>query len=630
MKQTTLTRWTAVAMLLATACTTDKTVNPDAGKIAVEFTATTPQSRITLDDGSDAGSYSCAWESSDRIAVYANSQAPAEFTYDAAADLFRGSLANETTTTWRYQAIYPYNAADPSVIPFGNVRPQTGNTFNSAFDPLVSEVREYTGTTAGKDNYGDPVSFRFNRMTAILKFEFNITDGGVKNEPVRSITLNASTPIAAEGFAIDPATMTGSLTGNPAYSITISYDEATAPKASHAVAYFNIPAGTTSLTSITVNTANYTRTLPLNRSEKEYKAGTLYHGATDIPGGWLGYSEWTAYGNWQKIQSSSEGNGIDLMLMGDYYAKEDIVSGAYTRDMHGAIEAFFRKEPCTSFRHLFNIYINTVATPDSNTSSFHCWFTQSYVDPTLGPVGSIGLDSDNQALWEAMYYPLWYATSSDRYRNMVAIVILNKDAYAGRCMMFEPDYGDPSLPNPAVGYFTASSVTSAFEALLWHEGIGHGLGKLGDEYMSERYDEGQATFYKNQQNNYGWLENVSFVNDADACPWAIFLDDERYKSENLGLYEGGCTFSSGAWRPSNSSIMFNSNYYRSFNAPSRRAIYNRIQQLAYGKTPTYEEFVAYDAKNRAADAAEAATYTPMVMRPLPHTPPTVVAPSASK
>ena len=63
-----------------------------------------------------------------------------------------------------------------------------------------------------------------------------------------------------------------------------------------------------------------------------------------------------------------------------------------------------------------------------------------------------------------------------------------------------------------------------------------------------------------------------------------------------------------------------------FNAPSREAIYYRIHKLAYGDSwqYDYEDFVEYDAINRATAAARRAAYaaTPKIFRPTP--PPVVV------
>ena len=85
---------------------------------------------------------------------------------------------------------------------------------------------------------------------------------------------------------------------------------------------------------------------------------------------------------------------------------------------------------------------------------------------------------------------------------------------------------------------------------------------------------------------------MDFTDSPGEVLWSNFLADERYAAEGLGIYEGACTYMSGVYRPSENSMM-NDNTV-GFNAPSRRAIYNRVMEDGTGKTPTYEEFVAFD------------------------------------
>lgn len=97
----------------------------------------------------------------------------------------------------------------------------------------------------------------------------------------------------------------------------------------------------------------------------------------------------------------------------------------------------------------------------------------------------------------------------------------------------------------------------------------------------------------------GWAANVDFTPSRNDVLWNRFLTDARYQGadaygELLGVYEGACTYWSGAYRPTNDSMMRNNQH--GFNAPSREAIFKRIMSLAYGEAWTYdyEEFVAFD------------------------------------
>jgi len=93
--------------------------------------------------------------------------------------------------------------------------------------------------------------------------------------------------------------------------------------------------------------------------------------------------------------------------------------------------------------------------------------------------------------------------------------------------------------------------------------------------------------------------------------------------EGLGCFEGGLTYWTGVWRPTEESIMNNNT--GGFNAPSRYAIWYRIGKLAYGENwnGSYEDFVTWDLAHRAA-APKSTRKRTMVEKPLPSLAPPVV------
>jgi hypothetical protein len=140
------------------------------------------------------------------------------------------------------------------------------------------------------------------------------------------------------------------------------------------------------------------------------------------------------------------------------------------------------------------------------------------------------------------------------------------------------------------------------------------MGEAPADYVSQT---------KNEQKNWGWWKNVDFTNDLSAIRWKHFINDTRYANDGLGAYEGGLTYWTGVWRPTENSIMrYNTG---GFNAPSREAIYYRIHKLAYGNSWTYdyEKFVEYDEINRKTSAMQTAKHS-MVLRPSEMTAPPVV------
>lgn len=289
------------------------------------------------------------------------------------------------------------------------------------------------------------------------------------------------------------------------------------------------------------------------------------------------------------LQQASEGRGIDIVLMGDGYSVSDIEAGTYADDMTSAMEYFFEVEPFTAHRHLFNVYMVTIASAQSGYSEG----AETPLDCTYGVGNSItGAD-------EAAFDYAGMAVSSDRLDETLVIVILNSEEFGGSCYMY-PCESEIYAGGNAVAYIPAVKSKLLFRGLVQHETAGHGFAKLADEYFSpsdpEISQERKIKLHQNEK--YGWWSNVDFTADFAAVKWAHFLADERYANEGLGAYEGACEASSGVWRPTYRSIM--SDNSGKFNPPSREIIWKRIHQLAYGSSwqYDYEVFAEYDRINR--------------------------------
>ena len=90
--------------------------------------------------------------------------------------------------------------------------------------------------------------------------------------------------------------------------------------------------------------------------------------------------------------------------------------------------------------------------------------------------------------------------------------------------------------------------------------------------------------------------NVDSEKDSTKVIWTQFIYDPEFANERISTYEGGYTFFKGVYRPTQESMMRSNN--APFNAPSRQAIYNKVMKLGLGKTPSYEEFVAFDQQHK--------------------------------
>ena len=298
------------------------------------------------------------------------------------------------------------------------------------------------------------------------------------------------------------------------------------------------------------------------------------------------------------LQTATKGEGIDIVLMGDAYSDRQIADGSYKADMENLYNNLFTEEPYKSFKDHFNVYYVNVV---SATEGYE--YGNTALDGYFGDGTLVG-GNDN-----AVFNYALKAISEEEMDEALIVVAMNSDNYAGTCYMYNPDNSAGYGNGVSVSYFPRGGNAETFAQLLHHEACGHGFAKLADEYAYEyngTIPEGEALDYMNKQKNWGWWKNVDFTSDLSQVRWKHFLNDSRYQYDGLGAYEGGLTYWTGVWRPTENSIMRHNT--GGFNAPSREAIYYRIHKLAYGDSweYDYEEFAEWDAKNRNASAEAAA------------------------
>lgn len=309
------------------------------------------------------------------------------------------------------------------------------------------------------------------------------------------------------------------------------------------------------------------------------------------------------------LQKASKGNGIDFVLMGDAYSDRQITDGTYKADMELLHNNLFTEEPYKSFKDYFNVYYVNIVSATEGYEHAGAALGGFFGDGTY--VGG----NDNAAFDYALK-----AISEERMDEALLIVAMNSDNYAGTCYMYYPtDVTSTYGSGPSVAYFPKGGDAETFAQLLHHEACGHGFAKLADEYAYEDMGEVPSDYVtqtKEQQANWGWWKNVDFTDNLNTIRWSKFINDTRYANDGLGAYEGGLTYWTGVWRPTENSIMrYNTG---GFNAPSREAIYYRIHKLAYGDSweYDYEDFAEYDAINRkAAASARTKSYKPSNYKP---------------
>ena len=311
-------------------------------------------------------------------------------------------------------------------------------------------------------------------------------------------------------------------------------------------------------------------------------------------------TDYSKDGEVKKLQTATKGNGIDIILMGDAFCDTHVADGTYDKVMNTAMEKFFEEEPYKSFRDHFNVYSVTTVSKHGILGEHYGKKYEKYSESALDAYHLLGTSKTGGNDDKVLEYA--NKTGISQLLNCNIIVIINSPEYGGTCFMYMPmpdetgDWGQ----GLTISYFPMGKDDEALKQVLNHEAGGHGFAKLADEYAYQDYGSIPSEEIHNYKffAKYGWYKNVDFTNELNQIKWYHFLKDNRYDNEGLGAYEGACTYWTGAWRPTQNSIMRHNT--GGFNAPSREAIYYRIHKMAYGDDwqYNYEDFVEYDAINR--------------------------------
>ena len=314
-------------------------------------------------------------------------------------------------------------------------------------------------------------------------------------------------------------------------------------------------------------------------------------------------SDYSKDGEVKQLQAATVGNGITIVLMGDAFSDRLIADGTYDIVMNETMEAFFSVEPYKSFRNRFNVYSVTAVSPNEEYG-----LTETALNTGFGE-GTYVYGDDGTAIQYAQQVP---GFDGD---NSLICVVLNEKAFAGTCYMYltwQPDetgeahYIMKDGSGLSIAYFPLGTSDEVFAMFVRHEAGGHGFAKLADEY----YYSGGGPIPENEASKLkmlhdcGWYLNIDTESDPTKILWSPFISDARYSSEGLGVFEGAFLYETGVYRPTQNSIM-NTNE-GIYNAPSRKAIYNRILRLSNDESWQFnmEDFTNYDAINRSPSSTK--------------------------
>lgn len=277
-----------------------------------------------------------------------------------------------------------------------------------------------------------------------------------------------------------------------------------------------------------------------------------------------------------KLQSATEGRGVNFILMGDGFVDTDMATGGkYEQRMRSAMESLFAYEPYRSERARFNVYTVKVVSANAqyNSASSNRRFTYDS-DGAINFRSSV-CDTYGNKVPNPTGQPLKMAVLCNSSSRVGRSYCIRYSSGKACCILYDPNGN-----------------------VLVHELCGHAFAGLADEYSENSETFTDQSGLDREWNSYGWGANVDWRSDPATVRWAHFLADSRYAGEGLGVFEGGKTYAKGIYRPSVNSMMRHNNC--PFNAPSREQIYKTIMKWSVGNSWTYdyETFVAADQAGR--------------------------------
>ena len=301
-------------------------------------------------------------------------------------------------------------------------------------------------------------------------------------------------------------------------------------------------------------------------------------------------SDFSADGEVKVLQKSTQGKGITLVLMGDGYADRDIADSTYFETMYQAMENLFSEEPVRSLRDYFDVYAVTAVSRNSGIAKDH-----STVFSCVPSNTTSSIDFDQNQI--VNYTKKVSGIELDR---AISVVIVNSSASNGvTALLVDESTKKPRQYAISVCCTIDSIRSETFRQVLTHEVIGHGLAKLADEYGYEANGAPTASTERKLKlyHQYNWMTNADTESDETLVLWNRFIGDPRFASENIGLYEGAYTYYMGVYRPTEESMMRHNE--SPFNAPSRKAIYDKVMELGEERpASTIDEFATFDTQHK--------------------------------
>ena len=255
--------------------------------------------KVAENDGTRANihvgesAFTAEWEAGDALGILpvkTGGTAPAtaaKFDYNATSAAFEGSLNDFAAGGGNYYAFFPHAKVTGTTanLPFGNLRTQAGNDFNSAYDALVATPRAYTADDEAGKADGKDVTFTLHRLTSILNFSIATPADKVKYLLLTAGGETQKLSASSLDFGLENGgaeTVASLSTTDQSNVIALQYTP-DAAGGDHVEAFFNVPADLyPTLTLDVIDSDNQMATVTVDRTEA-FEAGTLYKKAVDAP-----------------------------------------------------------------------------------------------------------------------------------------------------------------------------------------------------------------------------------------------------------------------------------------------------------------------------------------------------------
>lgn len=323
-------------------------------------------------------------------------------------------------------------------------------------------------------------------------------------------------------------------------------------------------------------------------------------------------------GEYRVAQSHTKGeNPSEILFIGDGYISEDFEEGGrFDSDMDEGIEAFFSVEPYKTYREYFTVYKQAAYSRESGVKQTdknilkNSKFNSDFL-------GGSSLSTDTDAVFE--YAKKIPGVDDEKLKNLLIILVLNEDRYAGTCWMWSDGRSIAITPVSRGSVSTGSHYSN----LIIHEAGGHGFGRLADEYVISE-NSGKTITDKDKETvetfvEAGFYSNIDLTGALTDVKWKHIIGVPGYS--RVGSYEGAYYFTYGVWRPESSSCMVHNEKY--YNAPSREAMVKRIYKTA-GLEYTFEAFQAKDIEKEPSPTAVSQTKSINPLTFIPLAPPVMV------